>query len=329
MRSISFSAGFAVTILFVGAFAPIIFSEQPYVLYVLTLALTYVIPAIGVNLLYGYTGLVSLGHMGFAGIGAYTTAILMKDLGVPFVPSLLTGALAAGFVGFLVGIPCLRLRSHFFIVVTLAIGMIFYTMFNNLDGITGGAEGLPGVPRPADIDLGFITLQFRSLEGFYLLTFTVATLVFILQFLLVRSDLGRSLAAIRQDETLAAARGVDVFAHKLIVFALSAAIAGLGGAMKVLFLRAAAPLSFELQESINLMLMLILGGAGYLVGPIIGAITFIALPEFLRIANQMRLIFFGAVLLILARFAPRGICGLAEAGYHKLARREKAVVVHS
>ncbi len=97
----------------------------------------------------------------------------------------------------------------------------------------------------------------------------------------------------------------------------------------MLFLRAAAPLSFELQESINLMMMLILGGAGYLVGPIVGAITFVALPEFLRIASELRLIFFGFVLLLLARFAPRGICGLAEAGYRKLANREKAVVAHS
>jgi branched-chain amino acid transport system permease protein len=325
----SLSVAIAILVLAVGAMAPVLFASQPYILYVLTLSLCYAIPAIGINLLYGYTGLISLGHMGFAGIGAYTTALLMKEAGLPFVPSLLAGAAAAGFAGLVVGIPCLRLRSHFFIVVTLAVGMILYTLFNNLDGLTGGAEGLPGIPRPEGLSIGPWTIEFRSLSGFYGLAFAVTVAVFGLQYLLVRSDFGRSLSAVRQDEALAAARGVDVFAHKLFAFVLSAAIAGLGGAMKVLFLRAAAPLSFELQESINLQMMVILGGAGYLIGPVIGAIVFVALPEFLRIASEMRLIFFGCVLLALARFAPRGICGVAEAAWHRLSNREKAVVAHS
>jgi branched-chain amino acid transport system permease protein len=326
---LSFSTAAALVLLVVGALAPVIFASQPYVLYVLTLSLCYAIPAIGMNLLYGYTGLVSLGHMGFAGIGAYTTAVLMKYYGVPFVPSLISGAVAAGFAGFLIGIPCLRLRSHFFIVVTLAVGMILYTLFNNLDGLTGGAEGLPGIPRPGGFSIAGFDIEFRSLTGFYLLVFTITALTFLLQYVLVRSNVGRSLSSVRQDEAVAAARGVNVFGHKLFAFVLSAAIAGVGGAMKVLFLRAAAPLSFELQESINLIMMLILGGAGYLIGPIIGAIAFIALPEFLRIASGMRLIFFGFVLLLLARFAPRGVCGLAEAAYRKLTKREKAIVAHS
>lgn len=318
----------AVTVLMFGALAPLIFSGEPYVLYVLTLSLCYAIPVIGMNLLYGYTGLVSLGHMGFAGVGAYTTALLMKSTGLPFVPALLTGAAAAGFVGLLVGIPCLRLRSHFFIVVTLAVGMILYTLFNNLDSITGGAEGLPGIPRPQGFTIGSLAVEFRSVSGFYVLTFIITALVFGLQVLLVRSDFGRALSSVRQDETLAAARGVNVFAHKLLAFVVSAAIAGVGGAMKVLFLRAAAPLSFELQESINLIVMLILGGAGYLIGPIVGAITFVALPEFLRAAAEMRLIFFGFVLLIVARFAPRGICGAIEAGARILSRKDKNLVRH-
>ncbi len=323
---LSLSTIVTIVILAFGALAPFIFGGQPYILYVLTLALCYTIPAIGVNILYGYTGLVSLGHMGFAGVGAYTTALLMKDVGLPFVPSLFGGMFAAGFLGFLVGIPCLRLRSHYFIIVTLAVGMILFTLFNNLDGLTGGAEGLPGIPRPGNIEIGSFVLDFRSLTGFYVLTFIIAALIFGLQYILVRSDFGRSLSSLRQDESLAAARGVNVFGHKLAAFVLSTAIAGVGGAMKVLFLRAAAPLSFDMNESINLMMMLILGGAGYLVGPVIGAITFIALPEFLRVAAEMRLIFFGFVLLILARFAPRGICGAAEVAYRKLANKEANVV---
>src|SRR5215510_6418355 len=190
---------------------PVLLPNELYALHILTLALCYAVPAIGLNLLFGYTGLVSLGHMGFAGVGAYATAILMKNGIVGFVPALAAGAVAAGVVGLLVGLPCLRLRSHFFIVVTLAVGVILYTLFNNLDTLTGGAEGLPGIPRPQPLDLGLMVADFRRPQGFYWLTLTVFVAMFIVQWMIVRSDFGRSLAAIRQDETIAAARGVNVF----------------------------------------------------------------------------------------------------------------------
>jgi branched-chain amino acid transport system permease protein len=309
---------------------PVAAPGQLYALHILTLALCYAVPAIGLNLLFGYTGLVSLGHMGFAGVGAYTTALLMKNAGVAFVPALGAGALMAGAVGLLVGMPCLRLRSHFFIIVTLAVGVILYTLFNNLDALTGGAEGLPGIPRPQPLAIGAFVADFRRPQGCYWLTLTVFVAIFVLQVLIVRSDFGRSLAAIRQDESVAAARGVNVFAHKLAVFAISAAIAGVGGGLKVTFLRAAAPLSFELMESINLVMIVILGGAGYLLGPLIGAVLFIAIPEVLRIANELRLIVFGAVLVLLSLYAPRGLCGLAATASRRFRpRREAAHAGHS
>ncbi|MFT8244866.1 branched-chain amino acid ABC transporter permease [Roseomonas sp. BN140053] len=298
---------------------PVLLPGQPYLLQILTLALCYAVPAMGLNLLFGYAGLVSLGQMGFAGVGAYTAALLLKG-GVPFLPALGCAAVAGGLVGLLVGIPCLRLRSHFFIIVTLAVGMILFSLFNNLDGLTGGAEGLPGIPRPQPLDLGFAVLDFRRPLGFYWLALAVFAAVFLLQAAVVRSDFGRVLAAIRQDEALAAARGVNVFAHKLAVFALSAAIAGIGGALKVVLLRAAAPLSFELGESINLVLIVLLGGPGFLLGPLLGSLLFVALPEFLRAANEWRLIVFGLVLVVLALGAPKGISGLL-AGLLRRVRR--------
>lgn len=325
---ISYGAPAAVGLLAILYFIPVVAPGQLYPLHILTLALCYAVPAIGLNLLFGYTGLVSLGHMGFAGVGAYTTALLMKQEVVGFVPALAGGALVAGVVGLLVGLPCLRLRSHFFILVTLAVGVILYTLFNNLDWLTGGAEGLPGIPRPKPLDLGVAVIDFRRPQGFYWLTLTVFAAVFILQWMLVRSDFGRSLVAIRQDEAVASARGVDVFAHKLAVFVISAAIAGIGGGLKVTFLRAAAPLSFDLLESINLVIIVILGGAGYLAGPLIGAVLFIAIPEVLRIASDLRLILFGILLVLLSRYAPRGICGLASALRRRLDTRRLAYDSH-
>jgi branched-chain amino acid transport system permease protein len=260
--------------------------------------------------------------MGFAGIGAYTTALLLKSAGLGFGVALCGGALTAGVVGILVGLPCLRLRSHFFIIVTLAVGVILYTLFNNLDAVTGGAEGLPGIPRPQPLDFGFFIADFRRPQGFYWLALTVFAAMFLLQYLIVRSDFGRSLAAIRQDESVAAARGVNVFAHKLAIFAISAAIAGVGGGLKVVFLRAAAPLSFELLESINLVLIVILGGAGFLLGPLIGAVLFIAIPEVLRVASELRLVIFGAILVLLSLYAPRGVCGLIEKIFDRPLQRQ-------
>jgi branched-chain amino acid transport system permease protein len=303
---------------------PVIAPGELYALHILTLALCYAVPAMGLNLLFGYTGLVSLGHMGFAGVGAYTTALLMKNGVTGFASALAAGAVAAGVVGALVGLPCLRLRSHFFIVVTLAVGVILYTLFNNLDWLTGGAEGLPGIPRPQPLNLGMLVVDFRRPQGFYWLALTVFAAMFLVQYLIVRSDFGRSLAAIRQDETVAAARGVDIFAHKLAIFAISAAMAGVGGGLKVTFLRAAAPLSFDMLESINLVIIVILGGAGYLLGPLIGAVLFIALPEGLRIANELRLVIFGALLVLLALYAPRGVCGLAVALARRLGAKDLA-----
>jgi branched-chain amino acid transport system permease protein len=327
MRSPSAAAPLATGIIFAVLLylVPAAFGGSPFVLFALTLTLCYAIPAMGLNLLLGYTGLVSLGHMGFAGVGAYVTAVLMKHGIASFVPSLVAGTLAAGLVGALVGAPCLRLRSHFFIIVTLAVGLMLYLLFNNLDWLTGGAAGLPGVPRPGPINFGFAVVDPRRPVGFYLVAVTVFLLVFALQAMIVRSDFGRSLAAIRQDEIMAASRGVDVFAHKLTIFAISAAVAGLGGGLQVLFLRAASPQSFGFLEDINLVLIVIVGGAGSLFGPSLGALLFVALPETLRVADEFRMVLFGAALVVLALFAPRGLWGLAVSAAGRLRSGETAV----
>lgn len=293
-----------------AAALPLLFPGQPYLIQLATLTMCSIVPAIGLNLLFGTAGLVSLGHMGFAGVGAYAAAILMKQEGWPFLSSLLAGAGAAGLVGLIVGAPCLRLRSHFFIIVTLAVGLILTTLFTNLDWLTGGAEGLPGIPRPRPLVLGAVRVALATPSGFYWVALTVTVAAYLLQGAVVYSPFGRSLDAIRQDETLAAARGVNVFAHKLAVFALSAAIAGAGGALQASFLRVAAPSSFDLGASINLIAVVIIGGPGYLAGPVLGALLFVALPEVLRAAAQARLFVFGAILVLLALFAPTGLLGL-------------------
>lgn len=306
---------------------PTVFSDQPYLLHIAILVCIYAIPAVGLNLMLGYTGLVSLGHMGFAGIGAYVAAVLMVDAGWTFWLATPVAVLAAGLMGALLGIPALRLRTHYFIIVTLAFGMILFLVMNNWDEVTRGAEGFPGIPRPTPLPFGGPDgFTFFGLDHFFYLVLAFTLLIFLLQWALVRSDFGRTLEAIKQDETLTAFKGVNTMAYKVAIFAIGSAIAGLGGVLKVSFLRVAAPLSFELLESINVVLIVVVGGAGFLAGPLLGSILFVGLPEYLRIAKELRLVIFGAILLVITLFAPKGLAGLPGLLYAIWRKRRDAAV---
>lgn len=285
---------------------PQLASGHPYLIHVLVLCCVFAIPAVGLNLMLGYTGMVSLGHMAFAGIGAYTAAVLMIDARLGFWGALALGTLAAGAAGGAIGAICLRFRSHFFMIVTLAFGLMLYSVMNNWDDVTRGAAGFPGIPRPAPIG-GF---AFGRLENFYYLALGCAVFAFAVQWLVVRSEFGRILVALRQDERLAQARGINAMLYKTAVFALGSALAGFGGVLQVSFLRVAAPATFNLAESINAVLVVIVGGAGSLAGPALGALVFVGLPEYLRVANEWRLVVFGVLLVLLMLFAPKGLAGL-------------------
>ncbi|TAK82383.1 MAG: branched-chain amino acid ABC transporter permease [Betaproteobacteria bacterium] len=287
---------------------PAMAEKQPYLLHVLILCFLYAIPAVGLNLMLGYAGLVSLGHMAFAGVGAYTAAVLMVDGHWDFWLALLAGVLAAGVAGAAIGAICLRFRTHFFMIVTLAFGLMLYSVMNNWDEVTRGAAGFPGIPRPAPLG-GF---SFGPLPNFYYLALAAALAAFAVQWIVVRSDFGRVLAALRQDERLAQAKGVNTMLYKAAVFALGSAIAGLGGVLHVSFLRVAAPATFNLAESINAVLIVIVGGAGSLAGPALGALVFVGLPEYLRAAAEWRLVVFGVILVLIVLFAPQGLAGFVK-----------------
>jgi len=285
-------------------------ARQPYILHMLVLTGLYAIPAIGLNLMLGYTGLVSLGHAALAGIGGYAVAILTVDARLNFWLALPLAAAASAVAGILIGALCLRLRTHFFMIVTLAFGLILHAVMNNSDAVTRGAAGFAGIPRPDAIALGFTTIGFRSLVEFYRLTVVAVAVVFAIQALLVRSQFGGVLSTLRQDETLAAFKGVNPTSYKIAVFAIGSALAGIGGALEVSYLRVAAPSSFDMLESINLVLIVIVGGAGYLLGPLLGALLFVGIPEYLRVASEYRLIVFGLILVLVTLFARQGLAGL-------------------
>ena len=303
--------------------APLWAAEQPYLLHMLVLVCVCAIPAVGLNLMLGYSGLVSLGHMGFAGLGAYTAAVLMVDARWSFWSALAAGTVAAGLAGVVIGLICFRFRGHFFMIVTLAFGLLLHAVMNNWDAVTRGAAGFAGIPRPKPFTVGETVVSFGQLPNFYYLALALAVLAFVLQYLVVRSNLGRILAAIRQDERLARSRGVNVLMYKTVVFSLGTALAGLGGVLHVSFLRVAAPASFAMLESINTVLIVIIGGAGFLLGPLLGAVVYVGLPEALRLANEWRLVIFGAVLVLITLFAPSGLAGLAASLFKRLGSRPR------
>jgi branched-chain amino acid transport system permease protein len=291
----------------------------PYLLHIIALACTYAIPAIGLNIMLGYAGLVCLGHAAFVGVGAYALGILAVDHGWTFWAALPIAALVAGAAGAALGAVTLRLRTHFFMIATLAFGLVLHAVMNNWEELTRGPVGLPGIPRPEPFAIAGLDFAFRRLPDFAAFAVAATAIAFALSALLIRSDFGRMLIAIRQDETLAAAKGVNVTAGKVLAFAIGAAIAGAGGAVKAAFLRVSAPASFEYLEGINLVLIVIIGGAGRLPGPILGALLFVALPEYLRVAQEWRLVFFGAALVLLMRFAPEGLAGLLARAFRRRA----------
>ena len=312
-----------VTIALLAVGAPHWLDLPPYILHIVSLTCLYAIPAIGLNLMLGEAGLVSLGQAGLTGVGAYAFGLLAVDAGwspwLALPMAFVAGAAAGGFVGAL----CLRLRTHYFMIVTLALGLILHAVMNNWEGLTRGPVGLAGVPRPTAFAVFGWTVGFGRLLDFTQFAVAAVALVLGLAALLVRSDFGRMLQAIRQDETLAAAKGVRVMACKVCVLAIGSGLAGLGGALKVSFLRVAAPASFDMLESINMVLIVIVGGAGRLLGPLLGAVLFIALPEALRVASEWRLVAFGLVLVLLMRFAPEGIGGLLARLWRNLVSRRR------
>jgi branched-chain amino acid transport system permease protein len=280
----------------------------PYFLHLAILTLIWVIVAQGLNVIQGYTGYVSIAQAGFMGVGAYTSTLLAVRLGWPVWITMPLALVAAGLVGALVGYPSLRVRGHYFAIVTLAYNMVIYLVLVNANQLTGGDAGLPGIPRPEPLSLpGVGLIGFRSRPAYYYLALALTLLVTLAVRRLVRSRIGRVLVAIRQNETLAQATGVACWRYKLLAFVVSAACAGLGGALYAHYVGFINPSPFGVDNSLNAILAVILGGSGTLPGPALGALLLVLLPEYLRIAQEFRLIIYGLVLILITIYLPRGL----------------------
>jgi branched-chain amino acid transport system permease protein len=285
--------------------APLVLSD--YVLHVAVLAAIYLFPALGLNLIYGYTGLLSLAEGAFFGIGAYASALLALRAGWPFWIAFPAAGLVCAVLAAPIAVPALRLRSYSFVMVTLGVLVVSETVAKNWTSLTRGAMGLLEIPRPRVWLPGGVALTLHSVRSFYYFVLVMAVLATLAFTALVRSPAGRALVAVRDDETLAAAYGIDTWRFKLAAFVVAALYGGLGGSLYAHYTTVLDPLVFDIFHTLTLVTIVFGGGAGTIGGVLLGTALFQFVPEALRIAPQLRLVVYGVLLLMLVFWLPGGL----------------------
>lgn len=268
-------------------------------------ALAAAVAAIGLNLLTGFNGQISVGHGAFFGLGAYTTGILVADHNWTHLASFVPAMLLCFVIGMIIGLPALRIHGAYLALVTLAMATVFPTLVIRYESITGGGSG-KAVPKwnpPDSLDL--------SREQFHFYVFAGITLVaYLLVRNLIRSRMGRAIIAVRDDETAATVLGIDIARVKVLTFGLSAALAGLGGCLFAVAFRSLTPTNFGILLSIELLVAVVVGGSATLAGPIVGALFLEWSPEYVDAGDgQVSQILFGVLLIALMRVAPGGLLG--------------------
>lgn len=282
-----------------------------YVLHAFVIAFIFLLPAQGLNLLVGYTGLLSLAQAAFFGIGAYAAGLMATHLNTPFYVTFVVSGLAAGAFALPLAVPALRLRATSFVMCTLGFVIIGQAIAKNWISVTRGDMGLSGIPR---LHFGWAanSLVVSGPMKYYYLTLAIAVLSTLAMVLVVRSAAGRNMIAIRENETLAESVGVPVWRYKLVVFVISAVFAGLGGALYAHYLSVVSPLTFQLSYSTMILIIVLAGGPGTISGPILGSLLFVGLTEALRVTPELRMIAYGCCLVALVFFFPKGFTPLIE-----------------
>lgn len=247
---------------------------------VITLACINIVLATSLNLASGYLGQLTLGHAGFMSVGAYVSALLSLKTGTPFFVSLIIGSLVAAAVGLIIGIPTLRLKGDYLCIITLAFNEIIRVIMLNLD-ITNGAKGLMGIPKNTSFTVGFVSV-----------CVTIYTI-----YCIVKSRQGRAIISIKEDEIASELTGIPTSYYKILAFVISAFFAGLAGGLYAHYLGILVPKTFDYNKSVEILVMVVLGGLGNLKGSVIAAIVMTFLPELLREFSDYRMLLYAIVLI--------------------------------
>ena len=282
-----------------------------YILHILILINIYIILVVSLDLIAGYTGMLSIAHAAFYGIGAYATALLSLHFQTNFLFNMIFGIIGAAVLGAIIAFPSLRIHDDYFVIATFGFQMIVYSIFNNWVTLTRGPLGIPGIPVASLFGLAIDNYwRFLVLSGIF------ALLAYLLVHRVVHSPYGRVLKAIREDEVFAQGLGKNVSSYKIQVFVIGGALASVAGNLYAHYITFIDPTSFTIMESILVISMVIIGGAGSLRGPIIGAVVLVILPEAIRfvglpgsVAANVRQIFYGGLLVLLMIYRPKGLLG--------------------
>jgi branched-chain amino acid transport system permease protein len=286
-----------------AAFPLLVKSE--YILNIGVLAGIYVILTLGLNITNGWTGLMSFGYAAFYGIGAYTAGILSTRYAMPFWVTFPAAGVVAGIFGVAIALPTLRLKGIFLALITIGFQEIVYLVILNWIGLTRGPMGIPGIPPPTLGDYSF-----TSNRDYFWLILALNVLIIFLVARIMDSRVGRAFVAIREDDVAAQSVGIPVFPMRVLSFVISTVMAGVVGAFFAHHARFISADSFRLDETFVILTMLIVGGMGTLVGPIIGAVFLVIFPEAARFLAHYREIVYGAILILVILFRPEGIAGV-------------------
>jgi ABC-type branched-subunit amino acid transport system permease subunit/ABC-type branched-subunit amino acid transport system ATPase component len=281
--------------------------QNAFLQHVLVVTLIFYILLLGLNIVIGLTGQVALCHAALYGVGAYTSAILAKEAFLSFWLSLPLAVAVSACLGFFLSTCVVKMRAHYLALATIGFGEVLINVFRSADKLTGGANGLSGIPSPI---VGRWVID--SPLSYYYVVLLIVALCYLGMITIMRSQLGIALRAVRDNEIAASSLGINTVRLKVLAFTLSAAYAGAAGALYAHFDGFIGPESFSTSQSILLFCVLVVGGSGRPLGPLVGAVLFVIGQEFFRSFSQYQLMLFGSTVILVMSFAPEGIVGLVR-----------------
>jgi len=304
--------GWHVGVLILIALAPLVFQDSYWRTNLIVCSINIML-AIGLDFILGYAGQLNLGHSAFYGIGAYASTLLITKLGVPFWVAFVLAITLSGIAGMALSIFAVRLRGHYLAIASLGFAVIVHQILLNWISLTQGPLGIYAIKPPPEIALpGLPSISFSNTANMFYLVAGFAFLFYLLLDQLVRSPIGETLAAIREDEVSASSFGINCAGWKVFAFGIGSALAGAAGAFYASFVGTLVPDAFIITESFTILAMVIVGGMGTLIGPVWGAILLTLLPEVLREFGDLRLVLYGAALTLVVLFMPGGMVQAVE-----------------
>jgi branched-chain amino acid transport system permease protein len=295
---------------FLAAFPYIVYQDS-FFLHTMIYLLFFIVMGAGLNLVMT-TGQLSIGHAAFMGIGAYTCVILVMRYKWPFWLGWAGAAVCSGLCSWILGRITLGIKGVFFGILTFAFGEIVRMLFVNLK-FFGGTDGITGIPAPPSINVfGLFQISFESKTQFYYLVMVFSLICLIIYFRIIKSQIGKVFKAIEQGDLLAECCGIDIMKYKLMAFVIGSVMAGMVGALYAHYLTYISPQSFTFVESIDMIIINVVGGAGTVAGPIYGALYLVCLPEIFRFIKGYELIIYAISLILVLFFLPKGIAGTID-----------------